>query len=338
MPADINWKELGFTLRPTNAMFVTYWKDGQWDEGQLVADHKLSIDASATALHYGQQSFEGMKAYRAKDGRILLFRPDMNSKRMNRTANRLLMPQYPEDKFIEAVKKVVLANEEFIPPYGTGGSLYIRPMEIGIGPNLGVRPAPEYLIAIFVSPVGAYFKGGMNPVNFVTTSYDRAAAYGTGQAKCGGNYAASMLPHKEAVDAGFADCIYLDPLTHTKIDEVGAANFFGITKDNRFITPISSSILESITKISLLQCAKDLGMEASEEEVYVENLDHIAEAGACGTAAVISPIGSITHKGNKHVFYSETEVGPKTKELYEYLTGIQYGDVEDKHGWTVEVK
>ena len=335
--SDINWKELGFTYRPTNSMFVTHWKDGQWDEGQLVEDNKLTIDVSATCLHYGQQSFEGMKAYRTKDGRILLFRPDMNSKRMNRTADRLMMPQYPEDKFIEAVKQVVRANEEFIPPYGTGGSLYIRPMEIGIGPNLGVRPAPEFLLAIFVSPVGAYFKGGLSPVNFVTTKYDRAAAYGTGQAKCGGNYAASLLPHKLAVDEGYADCIYLDPLTHTKIDEVGAANFFGITKDNRFVTPISSSILGSITKYSLLQCAKDLGMEASEEEVFVDNLDIFAEAGACGTAAVISPIGSITHDGVKHVFYDENNVGPKTRELYEYLTGIQYGDVEDIHGWTVEV-
>lgn len=335
--SDINWKELGFTYRPTNSMFVTTWKDGQWDEGRLVEDNKLTIDVSATCLHYGQQSFEGMKAYRTKDGRILLFRPDMNSKRMNRTADRLMMPQYPEDKFIEAVKQVVRANEEFIPPYGTGGSLYIRPMEIGIGPNLGVRPAPEYLLAIFVSPVGAYFKGGLSPVNFVTTKYDRAAAYGTGQAKCGGNYAASLLPHKLAVDEGYADCIYLDPLTHTKIDEVGAANFFGITKDNRFVTPISSSILASITKYSLLQCAKDLGMEASEEEVFVDNLDIFAEAGACGTAAVISPIGSITHDGVKHVFYDEKTVGPKTRALYEYLTGIQYGDVEDIHGWTVEV-
>lgn len=335
---NINWKELGFAYRKCNSMFVTTWKDGAWDEGKLVDDDMINIHVSSTSLHYGQESFEGMKAYRAKDGRILLFRPDMNSKRMNRTADRMLMPNYPEDKFIEAVKKVVKANEEFIPPYGTGGSLYIRPMEIGIGANLGVRPAPEYMIAIFVSPVGAYFKGGLSPVNFVTTHYDRAAAYGTGQAKVGGNYAASLLPHKEAVDAGFADCIYLDPLTHTKIDEVGAANFFGITKDNKFVTPISSSILGSITKYSLLQCAKDLGMEAEEGEVFVDKLDDFAEAGACGTAAVISPIGSITHDGKKHVFYDENEVGPITRKLYEYLTGIQFGDVEDKHGWVVEVE
>lgn len=334
---NMNWKELGFAYHKCNSMFVTKWKDGFWDEGHMVEEDMINIHVSSTCLHYGQESFEGMKAYRAKDGRILLFRPDMNSKRMNRTAERMLMPTYPEDKFIEAVKKVVKANEEFIPPYGTGGSLYLRPMEIGIGANLGVRPAPEYMLAIFASPVGAYFKAGLAPVNFVTTHYDRAAAYGTGQAKVGGNYAASLLPHKEAVDAGYADCIYLDPLTHTKIDEVGAANFFGITKDNKFITPISSSILGSITKYSLLQCAKDLGMDAQEGEVFINKLDEFAETGACGTAAVITPIGSITHEGKKYVFYDENEVGPITRKLYEYLTGIQFGDVEDIHGWVVEV-
>lgn len=337
MAKEINWKELGFNYLKTNCMYVSYWKDGVWDDGELVEDHKLSIDASATSLHYGQQSFEGMKAYRAKDGRILLFRPEMNARRMNRTAKRLMMPEIPEEKYIDAVKQVVKANEEFIPPYGTGGSLYIRPMEIGVGANLGVTAAPEYLFAVFVSPVGAYFKGGMRPIDLVTTEYDRAATYGTGQAKCGGNYAASLLPHNEAVKAGFADCIYLDPLTHTKIDEAGAANFFAITKDNKFVTPKSPSILESVTKISLLQVAKDLGMEAVEEDVYIDKLDDYAEAGACGTAAVISPIGSVTHKGKKHVFYSETEVGPKTKALYDRLTGIQFGDVEDIHGWVVEV-
>lgn len=337
MAKEINWKELGFNYLKTNCMYVSYWKDGAWDDGELVEDHKLSIDASATSLHYGQQSFEGMKAYRAKDGRILLFRPEMNARRMNRTAKRLMMPEIPEEKYIDAVKQVVKANEEFIPPYGTGGSLYIRPMEIGVGANLGVTAAPEYLFAVFVSPVGAYFKGGMTPIDLVTTEYDRAATYGTGQAKCGGNYAASLLPHNEAVKAGFADCIYLDPLTHTKIDEAGAANFFAITKDNKFVTPKSPSILESVTKISLLQVAEDLGMEAVEEDVYIDKLDKYAEAGACGTAAVISPIGSVTHKGKKHVFYSETEVGPKTKALYDRLTGIQFGDLEDIHGWVVEV-
>lgn len=338
MAKEIDWKSLGFGYMKTNAMFVAHWKDGKWDEGKMVKEDTLNIHVASTALHYGQQSFEGMKAYRTKSGKVQLFRPDMNAKRINTTADRMLMPRIPEEMFINACKEVVKANIEFVPPYGTGGALYLRPMEIGVGANLGVRPAPEYLFIIFCSPVGAYFKGGMSPVNFITTEYDRAAAHGTGQAKVGGNYAASLLPNKLAVDAGYADCIYLDPSTHTKIDEVGAANFFGITKDGKFITPKSSSILGSITKYSLLQAAKDLGMEAIEADVKIDELDKFAEAGACGTAAVISPIGAISHNGKKHVFYSETEVGPVTKKLYNYLTGIQFGEIEDPHGWTVEVK
>lgn len=338
MTAQLDWKNLGFGYIKTNKMFVANWKDGAWDEGQLVEDDMLNIHVASTSLHYGQQAFEGLKAYRAKNDRILLFRPDQNAERLQRTSNRIMMPEVPTDFFIEAAKKLVLANEEFIPPYGTGGALYLRPLLIGVGAMVGVKPANEYIFAMFATPVGAYFKGGLAPVNFITTGYDRAASHGTGQAKVGGNYAASLLPHQEAVDAGYADSIYLDPATHTKIDEVGAANFFGITKDDKFVTPISSSILPSITKYSLLQVAKDLGMEAEEREVYIDKLDEFKEAGACGTAAVISPIGAITHNGDKHVFYSETEVGPVTKKLYDRLTGIQFGDIEDEHGWTVEVK
>lgn len=335
---DINWKELGFSFVETEGMFVAHYKDGAWDEGKIVQDSYINISVASTALHYGQQCFEGMKAYRAKDDRILLFRPTENARRMRESAQRLLMAEVPEELFLRGVKETVLANEKFIPPYGTGGSLYLRPLLIGVGHNLGVRPSSEYLFCVFCSPVGAYFKGGLAPVNFVTTDYDRAAPQGTGRAKAGGNYAGSLLPHKEAVDAGYADAIYLDPATHTKIEEVGAANFFSITKDGKFVTPISPSILGSITKYSLLQVAKDIGLEAVETDVYIDKLDEFVEAGACGTAAVISPIGSITHKGKKTIFFSETEVGPKTKELYERLTGIQFGDVEDVHGWTMEVK
>ncbi len=334
---NLDWENLGFGYIKTNCIFVANWKDGKWDEGTLQESDILPIHVASTALHYGQEAFEGLKAYRAKDGRILLFRPDQNAERLQRTADRVLMPQVPTDFFVDAVKRVVKANEEFIPPYGTGGTLYIRPLLIGVGATVGVHPAPEYLFAIFVTPVGAYFKGGMTPVHFVTTDSDRAAAHGTGQAKVGGNYAASLQPNKEAKEQGFADCIYLDPLTHTKIDEVGAANFFGITKENEFVTPTSTSILPSITKYSLLQVAKDLGLEASERDVYIDKLDEYAEAGACGTAAVISPIASITHHGKTHVFFSETETGPVTTKLYNTLTGIQVGDLEDIHGWTVEV-
>jgi len=336
---DIDWSTLGFSYMKTDFSYVSKWSNGQWDEGKLVEENTLTISQSATALHYGQQCFEGLKAYRTKDGKIQLFRPDRNSARLNDSCRRVLMPEVSEEKFIDACIQVVKANEHFVPPYGTGATLYLRPFVIGVGDNIGVRPAPEYIFCVFALPVGPYFKGGMAPVNFMTSDYDRAAPYGTGAAKVGGNYAGSLLPHQEAVDKGFADCIYLDPATHTKIEEVGAANFFGITQDNKFITPKSPSILPSITKYSLLHVAKEyLGLETEERDVLIDNLDEFKEAGACGTAAVITPIGGIEHKGNLHVFHSETEVGPVTKKLYETLCGIQFGDVEAPKGWIVEVK
>ena len=249
------------------------------------------------------------------------------------------MPQVPTELFIRACKEVVKANEKWVAPYGTGATLYLRPFVIGVGENIGVRPAPEYLFCVFCCPVGAYFKGGMKPSNFLVTDYDRAAPHGTGGVKVGGNYAASLLPHELAAKRQFADAIYLDPKTHTKIEEVGAANFFGITRDNKFITPRSDSILPSITKYSLLHLAKErLGMETIEGDVYINELDKFAEAGACGTAAVISPIGGIQYGDDFHVFYSETEVGPITKRLYDELTGIQFGDVEAPEGWIVKVE
>ena len=335
---DIDWGNLRFDYIKTDFRYISRWKDGQWDEGELSEDNMLSISEASTALHYGQQCFEGLKAYRTKDGDIQLFRPDENAKRMAVSCRRLLMPEVSEDKFIEACKRVVKANEEFVPPYGTGATLYLRPFVIGVGHNVGVKPAPEYIFCIFCVPVGPYFKGGLAPVNFNVAEYDRAAPYGTGGVKVGGNYAASLLPHEKAVKAGFADCIYLDPLTHTKIEEVGAANFFGITKDNKFITPQSESILPSITKYSLMHIAKEyLGMEVEERDVLVDKLDEFAEAGACGTAAVITPIGGIEYKGKMHVFFSETEVGPVTHKLYDTLCGIQIGDIDAPKGWIVKV-
>lgn len=336
---NIDWSKLGFSYMKTDLRYVSKWKDGKWDDGKLVEDNKLSISEASTALHYGQQCFEGLKAYRREDGQIQLFRPDENAKRLNRSCKRVLMPEVPEEKFIDACIQVVKANEAFVPPYGSGATLYLRPFVIGVGDNLGVKPAPEYLFSVFCVPVGPYFKGGMAPVNFIISEYDRAAPYGTGAAKVGGNYAGSLLPHELAVKKGFADCIYLDPETHTKIEEVGAANFFGITKDDKFITPKSPSILPSITKYSLMHIAKEyLGMEVLERDVLIDNLDEFKEAGACGTAAVITPIGGIEYKGNLHVFHSETEVGPVTKKLYDTLYGIQFGDVEAPEGWIVEVK
>ena len=335
----LDWKNLGFSYIKTDYRFIARWKDGKWDNGELTTDSTLHIHEGSTALHYGQQCFEGLKAYRCKDGSINLFRPDQNAKRMQNTCDRLLMPQVPTELFIRACKEVVKANEKWVAPYGTGATLYLRPFVIGVGENIGVRPAPEYLFCVFCCPVGAYFKGGMKPSNFLVTDYDRAAPHGTGGVKVGGNYAASLLPHELAAERKFADAIYLDPKTHTKIEEVGAANFFGITRDNKFITPRSDSILPSITKYSLLHLAKErLGMETIEGDVYINELDKFTEAGACGTAAVISPIGGIQYGDDFHVFYSETEVGPITKRLYDELTGIQFGDVEAPEGWIVKVE
>lgn len=338
MPQNIDWKNLGFDYIQTPFRFIAKHQNGAWGKGVLTEDPYLQIHESSAALHYGQQCFEGMKAYRAKDGSINLFRPYENARRLNASARRLRLPEIPEEMFVEAVKEVVRANEAFVPPYGTNATLYIRPLYIGVGPNIGVKPAPESLFTVFCMPVGPYFKGGLTPTNFIISQYDRAAPMGTGAAKVGGNYASSLLPGYEAQERQFSDCIYLDPATHTKIEEVGSANFFGITKNNEFITPISPSILPSITKYSLLHIAQErLGMKAIEGDVYLNQLDQFTEAGACGTAAVISPIGGIQTADKFHVFYSETEVGPITTKLYNELVGIQFGDIEAPEGWIVKV-
>lgn len=336
---NIDWNSLGFEYIKTDFRYISTWKDGKWDEGHLTEDNILHISEASCALHYGQQCFEGLKAYRTKNGDIQLFRPDRNASRLNDSLNKLLMPEIPEEKFIDACMQVVKANKDYVPPYGTGATLYLRPFVIGVGDNIGVKPAPEYIFCVFCLPVGAYFKGGMTPCNFMIADYDRAAPHGTGGQKVGGNYASSMHPHKIAADRGFADCIYLDPATRTYIEEVGAANFFGITKNNEFITPKSPSVLPSITKYSLMEIAeKYLDMPVYERKVPIDSLDEFKEAGACGTAAVITPIGGIEYKDKLHVFYSESEVGPITKELYRILCGIQFGDVEAPKGWIFKVE
>lgn len=335
---SIDWENLGFNYIKTDLRYLSHWKDGNWDKGLLTEDNQLHISEGSTALHYGQSCFEGLKAYRTKDGDINLFRPEENAKRMQRSCRRLLMPEVPTDVFVDAVKQVVKANEHYLPPYGTGGTLYIRPFLIGVGDNIGVKPASEYIFSVFCMPVGPYFKGGLTPTNFLVSDYDRAAGRGTGAAKVGGNYAGSLLPGAEAHKRAFSDAIYLDPITHTKIEEVGAANFFGITKDDKFITPDSPSILPSITKYSLLYLAEHrLGLTVEQGDVYIDRLDQFKEAGACGTAAVISPIGGIQYGDTFHVFYSDTEVGPVTKKLYDELIGIQFGDIEAPEGWIVKV-
>ncbi|QNL41672.1 branched-chain amino acid aminotransferase [Streptococcus sp. NSJ-72] len=339
MSVNLDWGNLGFSYMKLPYRYLAYYKNGQWEKGELTEDATLHMSESSPCIHYGQQAFEGMKAYRTKDGSVQLFRPDQNAKRLQRTSDRLLMPQVPTDMFVDAVKQVVLANEEYVPPYGTGGTLYIRPLLLGIGDIIGVKPADEYIFTVFAMPVGNYFKGGLQPTNFlIQEEYDRAAPHGTGAAKVGGNYAGSFVPGQYAKTNGFSDVIYLDPATHTKIEEVGSANFFGITVDNEFITPLSPSILPSITKYSLLYLAEHrLGMKAIEGDIFIDDLDKFVEAGACGTAAVISPIGGVQHGDEFHIFYSKTEVGPVTRKLYDELTGIQFGDVKAPEGWIVKV-
>lgn len=337
---NIDWNNLGFEYIKTDYRYISVWENGNWDDGKLIEDNKLLIEEGSPALHYGQQCFEGLKAYRTKNGDIQLFRPNKNAERLNNSCKRLLMPEVPVEKFIDACIQVVKANEHFVPPYGTGATLYLRPFLIGVGDNIGLKPANKFIFSVFCIPVGPYFKGGMKPVNFMVSDYDRAAPNGTGAQKVGGNYAGSLIAQKKAKSLGFADAIFLDPATHTKIEEVGSANFFGITKDNKFITPLSPSILPSITKYSLLELARDyFNMETSEEDVFIDNLNIFKEAGACGTAAVITPIGGIYYKDNLHIFYSETEVGPITKKLYDTLIGIQFGDIDPIHSdWIYKIK
>lgn len=337
-PETIDWDSLGFSYIDTDYTYVSRYKDGKWDDGQLTEESTLTVEQGATVFHYGQHCFEGLKAYRTKDGDIQLFRPQENAKRMYKSAERLLMAPFPEERFIEAVKQTVKANEDWVPPYESGGTLYIRPYMIGVGNNIGVNPADEYIFSIFVMPVGPYFPGGLVPSNFLVSDFDRAAPQGTGANKVGGNYGASLLPGEQAKAQGFSDVVYLDPATHTKIEEVGSANFFGITQDDKFVTPKSPSILPSITKFSLLWIAENkLGLDVEETDIYISELDELKEAGAMGTAAVIAPIGGLQVGDDLHVFYSTEEAGPVTKRLYDELIGMQKGDVEAPEGWIVKI-
>lgn len=328
---------MGYALKETEFRYRAWTKDGVWQKGQLTDDKYVRIHEGSNVFHYGQALFEGLKAYRRKDGSIQLFRPDLNFIRLNEGLDRIVAPRIPEDLFFEAVKEVVKANEKDIPAYGTGQSLYIRPYVIGHGMNLGVKPSDEYMFSVFCAPVGTYFAGGLQALEFVTTKFDRAATNGTGQVKVAGNYAASLYPRQIAKDAGYAGVIYLDPATHTTIDEVGAANFFAVTHDNVLVTPKSSSILPSITKRSILYIAEHmLGMKVEERPCKIDNLDEFKEAGACGTAAIITPIKAITHNDKRHQFGDGT-VGPTIKKLYDTLLGIYYGDIEAPEGWMYKV-
>jgi len=334
----MDYSSLGFKYHPTDSYFVRYYKNGKWEQGQLTHDRFLSISMFSQVFHYGQEAFEGLKAYMTKDGSINLFRPDMNAKRLQRSCRRLLMPEITVEDFINAVIDVVKANRMHVPPYGSGASLYIRPIMFGIGDNLGVNPASEYIFAIMTSPVGPYFKGALKPVRMVVSDYDRAAPFGTGDIKTGGNYAASLLPNRVAKQQGFADCIYLDPTTHTKIDEVGAANFFGVTKKGVYVAPVSSSILPSITQDSLKYLAMDkLGLKVEERDVLITELDQFEEVGACGTAAAVTPIYEIVQK-DKVIYQKDPyKVGFILQQLSKIMTDIQIGDLILSNKWIVKI-
>lgn len=333
--ANIDWANVGFGYHKTDKRYVSNYKDGKWDEGVLTEDSNIVLNESAGVLQYAQTCFEGMKAYTTVDGKVVVFRPDMNAKRMSDTAKRLEMPVFPEDRFVEAVEQVVKANLKFVPPYGTGATLYLRPFMFGSAPVMGVKPSAEYQFRIFASPVGPYFKDGAKPITLTVSDFDRAAPHGTGHVKAGLNYAMSLHAIVTAHANGYDENLYPDALTRTKVEETGGANFFFVTKDNKVVTPKSDSILPSITRRSLMYVAKEyLGLETEEREVYLSELKDFAECGLCGTAAVISPVGKIVDHGKEICFPSGMEkMGPISQKLYETLTGIQYGRIEAPEGW-----
>lgn len=332
---NLDWANIGFGYHQTDKRFVSNYKNGAWDDGVLTSDATIVLNECAGVLQYAQTIFEGLKAYTTEDGHIVTFRPDLNGKRMEDSARYLEMPAFPAERFVDAVVETVKANAAYVPPYGSGATLYIRPYMFGSNPVIGVKPADEYQFRIFTTPVGPYFKGGARPITIKVSDFDRAAPHGTGHIKAGLNYAMSLHAIVTAHEEGFDENMYLDPGTRTKVEETGGANFIFITKDNKVVTPKSSSILPSITRRSLLHVAKEyLGLEVEEREVYLSELKDFAECGLCGTAAVISPVGKIYDHGSEICFTSGMdEMGPVTKKLYDTLTGIQMGRIEAPEGW-----
>ncbi len=337
---DIDWSNIGFGYIKTDKRFVSNFKDGAWDEGVMTGDDQITMSECACVLQYAQTVFEGLKAYTTEDGRVVCFRPDMNAKRMHDSAERLEMPPFPEDRFVEAVVETVKENIDYVPPYGTGAALYIRPYMFGSNAVIGVKPAEEYQFRVFCTPVGAYFKGGAKPITIRVSDFDRAAPHGTGHIKAGLNYAMSLHAIVDAHKNGFAENMYLDAATRTNVEETGGANFLFVTKDNKIVTPKSNSILPSITRRSLITVARDyLGLEVEERVVPFAEVSDFVECGLCGTAAVISPVGCVNDHGKEIKFVNGCEeVGPVIKKLRETLTGIQMGRIEAPEGWIKEIK
>lgn len=335
MKKDLDWSSLGFGYIATDYRYSSKFKDGAWDEGQLITDSMITLSECAGVFQYAQTIFEGLKAYSTKDGHIVCFRPDLNASRMADSAKRLEMPVFPEDRFIDAVCQVVKANQDWVPPYGSGATLYIRPYMMGTNPVIGVKPANEYEFRVFATPVGPYFKGGAKPIVIKVSDFDRAAPHGTGHIKAGLNYAMSLHAIVTAHEEGFAENMYLDAQTRTKVEETGGANFIFITKDGTLVTPKSDSILPSITRRSIMYVAEHyLGMKVEHRPVYFDEVKDFAECGLCGTAAVISPVGRIVnHDEVIDIPAGMEEMGPVTKKLYDTLTGIQMGSIEAPEGW-----
>lgn len=340
MSKELDWANLSFGYLPTDYNVRCYYRDGKWGQIEVSSSDTINIHMAATALHYGQEAFEGLKAFRGKDGKIRIFRLEENARRIAESARGILMAPVPEELFREMVIKAVKLNERFIPPYGSGASLYIRPLEIGMSAQVGVKPAREYLFMVLVTPVGPYFKEGFRPTNIcVMRQYDRVAPKGTGRWKVGGNYAASLTAGEHAHELGYSAVLYLDPKEKKYLDECGPANFFAI-KDGKYITPASESILPSITNMSLQQIARDLGMEVECRHIPLEELEDVQEAAACGTAAVASPVAQVhdLDTGHKYIISKDGNPGPVVTSLYNRLRGIQLGEVEDTHGWNTIVE
>ena len=336
---DLDWGNLGFAYQPTDYSYVSNYKDGAWDEGALTADHSLRLSECAGIFHYCQEVFEGLKAYTAQNGDIVCFRPDQNAERMYNSAQRLVMPPFPRERFIEAVEQVVRANAAWVPPFGSGATLYIRPFMVATGNVIGVRPADEYQFRILVTSVGPYYSGGVKPVKLQVSKYDRAAPHGTGNIKAGLNYAMSLLPSVEAHAKGYADNLFLDPKTRSFVEESGGANILFVRKDGTLVVPQShtDSILPSVTRRSLVDVAKKmLGMTIEQRPVMFEEVDQFVECGMCGTAAVISPVGEID-ADDRQIVYGMEHVGPVMRELRETLTGIQVGEIADQFGWVHKI-
>ncbi len=337
---NIDWSNIGFGYMPTDYRYVSMYQNGSWDEGVLTSDPNITLNECACVLQYAQTCFEGLKAYTTEDGHIVTFRPDLNGERMENSAKGLEMPPFPKERFVDAITKVVEANAAFVPPYGSGATLYIRPYMFGYDSIIGVKPANIYQFRVFCTPVGPYFKGGAKPITIRVSDFDRAAPHGTGHIKAGLNYAMSLHAIVDAHKNGFDENIYLDPQTRTKIEETGGANVIFITKDGKLVTPKSNSILPSITRRSILQVARDyLGMETEEREIYLDEVKDFAECGLCGTAAVISPVGKIVDHGKEICFPAGMEkMGPITQKLYETLPGIQMGHIKAPEGWIHVIK